>query len=146
MLTPNELREIGERCEKATPEPWVLEDWVIVTPDDLEVEELDDFPNGQWLDNRRFLAASRQDIPALLAHIREQATEIDRLTRELAEARATLQRLSEVSSLEAEWGHGATKLYTSADVWVVRRRKGDTHDEYPTLVAALSGPAKGGRK
>ncbi len=78
-MTPEQLAEIRARCDKATRGPWRVEaeqgaiamgegkvfDWIAQTWPKCE----EDFPNAT--SNGRFIAHSRQDIPALLAYIAE---------------------------------------------------------------------------
>lgn len=61
MMTPEELKEIKERADKATPGPWSMEHC--------------DYALGGFLDDL-FIAHAREDIPKLVA-------EIDRLRKAL---------------------------------------------------------------
>jgi len=82
-MTPEELKEIDERADKATPGPWTTETpkkdedgWtqgvsVASTGRGSIIYSLTEggaFPYN----DRYFIAHARTDIPALLAHIREQ--------------------------------------------------------------------------
>lgn len=73
-MTETELDAIRARCNTATPGPWEVingSEFIIVDSDGTVACT---YKGGQS-DNGKFIAAARQDIPALLEHI-------DRLTRE----------------------------------------------------------------
>lgn len=79
MLTPKELAEIRERAEKASPGPWA-------TSDDMTWDTTVRGPSmtiydegGHTREDADFIAHSRQDIPALLAHIEQLEGEIKKL-------------------------------------------------------------------
>jgi hypothetical protein len=98
-LTADELREIAEREQKATVGPWKFMNWSIATLVGSESEVCNfgihndthcisgDEPMG---DDKEFIAASRTDIPRLLAHIKaleeEYQREINRLNCKVKEA------------------------------------------------------------
>ena len=84
MLTPERLREIKERCERATPGPWEVEGrggahmngardyYIVVRGGDIRNASL-------WtLEDAEFAAHAREDVPALVA-------EVERLWRILSE-------------------------------------------------------------
>ena len=78
MLTPERLREIKERCERATPGPW----WVDGDPGYAErsrasLGKIDGVliwgPPGETVGgeaaNAQFVAHAREDVPLLVAEI-----------------------------------------------------------------------------
>lgn len=81
MLSDAELIEIEQRAEAATPGPWFARDgaygWEVFAADvpaDIIVEvALSDGRDGP------FIAASRTDVPALIAALREARAERDAL-------------------------------------------------------------------
>ncbi len=62
MLTPEQITEIRKRAERATPGPW----WVSFGNRGCYVKDVDREEDAV------FIANSRKDIPALLAHIDAQ--------------------------------------------------------------------------
>ena len=83
-MTPEELKEIENRCNKATPGPWIL-----IPPDDTtphwyvsrRLGEVEGFYiscmfNGK--DDAVFVALSRETIPKLLEYIKELESKISR--------------------------------------------------------------------
>ncbi len=98
-MTPEELKEIEERCAKATPGPWKAchggtcscsQIWSQST--DVPVAEV---TRGEWGDpglpygkipeeiaqaNSLFIAHAREDVPKLLEYIKELQYEIDMLS------------------------------------------------------------------
>lgn len=80
-LSTEELREIRERCEKATQGPWVVDgtNAVVWGPDAQIIFVLD--ANGDP-DNDEFAAHAREDIPRLLDEIETLRAERDSI-REL---------------------------------------------------------------
>ena len=96
-MTPEELKEIEERCNKATPGPWrachegtcsCSQIWSQSA--DVPVAEI---TRGEWGDpglpygkipekiaenNSLFIAHAREDIPKLLSHIKELESQIPR--------------------------------------------------------------------
>lgn len=84
MLTDEQLQEIEARCEAATSGPWETDykkRYVFTLPDDSQkmVAELR-ISGGEISDvkvacNAVFFAHTRQDVPSLLAHIRELEAE-----------------------------------------------------------------------
>ena len=110
-MTDAELKAIRERCEAATPGPWIIDPaegvrfaWVVRDEDDIDdlgladgICILPDEARGgtdNASNNGIFLAHARTDIPALLA-------EVERLKAENA-------RLEEwgLDWMEAEYRHG----------------------------------------
>ncbi len=87
MLTPEELKAIRERAEKAT-----AGEWNIRTTDygsmDIYADSLECIAGGTETgaiyeeNNAAFIAHSREDIPALLTHIQELEAKLSR-AREL---------------------------------------------------------------
>jgi hypothetical protein len=81
-MTPEELKEIEERCNKATPGPWQTlppDDttplWYISRkPGEAEGFYISCLFNGK--DDALFVAHSREDIPALLSYIKELESRI----------------------------------------------------------------------
>lgn len=83
-MTPEELNTIRERCEKATPGPWTTDRptkpsdpdefsrWVAICGLGGRTGVFADPPGGQfpWND-AQFIAHAREDIPALLDHIKD---------------------------------------------------------------------------
>lgn len=88
-MTTQELKNIEERCEKATPGPW--EDEVHHWGDTVVEADISDcrvrissLEIGSRLeDMAEFILSSRTDIPALLAHIKAQDEEIEKLKNAL---------------------------------------------------------------
>jgi len=77
-MTPNieavrkRLAEIRERAEKATPGEWRLSgcDWIWSRPGSVEIGIMNcttPSSESKCLENGQFIAASRTDVPALLA-------------------------------------------------------------------------------
>jgi hypothetical protein len=89
ILTDADLAEIEKRAEAATQGPWdsppwvdTLDRWTIHTvrgERDGAVGYLPSFATANSEADRTFIAASRTDIPALLATIRSDRKEIARL-------------------------------------------------------------------
>jgi len=83
-MTSDELKEIRERVEKATPGPWWVwaDDRGYMSVCRTEGKPLQVPMGCQSVEVRRadaeLMAQSRQDIPKLLSHIQEQADEIER--------------------------------------------------------------------
>lgn len=103
-----DIEGIRERAAAATPGPWevtadggtIRADYPSGTPGDCAVivEDSRDFhdPDGPRTEDMEFLAAARQDVPALLAVI-------DHLTEKHAEALAlAMRRGEEISRLHGE--------------------------------------------
>jgi len=109
-MTEEELEAIEAREEAATPRPWETlirnENWKITyyvsMPNDilkvssyiLEDHEREDGNYRFVNDNAEFIAHARQDVPALIAEVKHQNAEIERLTRERDAAVADLRRSS----------------------------------------------------
>ncbi len=72
-MTEEELSAIEARVEKATPGPWEGRDGCVVAPEYIVTEGVfevvDSFRSG-FEHNAAFIAASRQDVPALCAELR----------------------------------------------------------------------------
>lgn len=101
MLTEDELKAIEERERAATEGPWtyrpedasgpsdVGKDWGPAFQSICDVQDSDfsDVPlteqKQETTANGEFIACARTDIPALLAHIREQAAELDKVRGEI---------------------------------------------------------------
>lgn len=97
-----ELRAKGERASKATAAPWrgragqyspevVLSDGVVWSPDvSPQVWECDDEEDGcpeiarEWLETAHFIAAAREDVPALVAEVRSFRQALVRLVDAVA--------------------------------------------------------------
>lgn len=96
MLTPDQLNEIRERCEKATEGPWnVTGESALTAPGYKEFA-----PSDEDLD---FIANSRTDIPALLAHIAEQDSRIERLEEVAKETMRRFDNGDEAEALEFDF-------------------------------------------
>lgn len=71
MLTADELAQIEARALLAHGGPWVAVDHVVMGPVLVRIAECwirgSSYP---WRENTEFIAHARQDIPALLAHVR----------------------------------------------------------------------------
>jgi len=119
-MTEQELQEIKERSEKATPGPWTYVPGELI--EDGADSYYEDAPNIKgpftvdmdeyWAlgeNNADFIAHSREDVPALLAEVERQITiasefadrfskaafELGRTSRKLAEANLEIKRLNE---------------------------------------------------
>ena len=108
-----DIDAIKERCEAATPGPWVLSDDERI-PARIHAKTNDLKIGGkQFLCTKviaemvyqetdaRFIAHARQDIPELLTAYEEQAAEIERLNEELCRAKFLADAM--------------TKMYAAAD-------------------------------
>jgi hypothetical protein len=110
------VAEIGERAEKATPGPWVA--WVgscdveakrhlnnefVSTCADPDTEFEDDDISEEALKQRQlnayFIAASREDVPYLLALVQAQ----EREAAEIAEINAALRRKIHIVEGHNQW-------------------------------------------
>ena len=77
ILTDQELKEISDRCSKATNGPWISyvegrdhvsgSNFIMTGLDDNRGEDIELF--GATIDDQDFIAHARQDIPKLLAEI-----------------------------------------------------------------------------
>ena len=84
-MTPEELKAIEERCNKATPGPWTVDehwDTYIWGPNkEMIAQKIVDIRGvGERLpikENMEFVAHSREDVPALLAYIEELEYEVN---------------------------------------------------------------------
>jgi len=97
-LTIKELEAIKQRAEKATEGPWKTtplhqrgrpepSGYLVTLPDAVSV----DYPL-LCKTNAEFIAASRTDVPALVA-------EVERLKKEVAEYKNTLVRIANVAGI-----------------------------------------------
>jgi hypothetical protein len=81
-LTNQEIREIEERAEKATPGPWKLSRGAQADAYAIEGEAWTiahvKFVRTETEANAELLAHSRQDIPKLIAALRETQAQRDR--------------------------------------------------------------------
>ncbi len=86
MLTTEELATIRQRCDEAPPGPWHRAGDSLDDVNGRTFGEaaggFDTMAHDTWCDALDFLAASREDVPALLAHIELLQAEVQRLTRE----------------------------------------------------------------
>lgn len=110
MLTAEQLNAIKERAEKATAGPWeyVEFDNVIITLDDdyhfaMEVAE----EVGHGFDGP-FIAHAREDIPALIAEVEDQAKTIKSLRKELLRATEILDDSYELLCDSIYYDHPTT--------------------------------------
>jgi len=88
-MTNEELQAIKARCDAATPGPWIQTPFTHNNPymsirlrrqsDPRLYDVMRDMGWGKNRDNSIFIAHSRQDIPALLAHVEAQAARIKAL-------------------------------------------------------------------
>ena len=90
-MTPEELKAIENRCNKATPGPWTTDRptkpsdpdefsrWVAICGLGGRTGVFADPPGGQspWND-AQFIAHAREDIPALLDYIKELEARISK--------------------------------------------------------------------
>jgi hypothetical protein len=107
ILTPAELDEIQARVNKATEGPWEYSCGIIsqnVAPFDSIVDLEDNYhPLGNYqtliLDesNAAFIAHARTDIPRLLATVRSQAGEIERMWKAEPMQPLTLNQLKSMN-------------------------------------------------
>ncbi|WP_276914028.1 hypothetical protein [Aneurinibacillus aneurinilyticus] len=119
LLKPEELREITERERKATPGPWSFEKGAVITehPDhqavsvwwngrDRDICLLND--GGEYISNINidedalFIAASRTDIPRLLAHIEALQAQLSSL--------CSIGDLGVITSLQTNQAHMAEHI------------------------------------
>ena len=74
-MTEQEIKEMRDRCEKATPGPWESGSWIIANEVAVaEIVILDD--DAETEGNSSFIANARADLPRAL-------NEIERLTQDL---------------------------------------------------------------
>jgi hypothetical protein len=81
MLSKQQVDEIAARAEKATPGPWhctkgMLLKWYVYSQNDdlgFALQELHPHDGREWAtrESAEFIAASRADVPALCATVRE---------------------------------------------------------------------------
>ncbi len=101
-----DLAAIAERCEKATPGPWVAgrpdmativdgidSKWIYGPKGETESSEYlavaSGHIDGPWervMANAEFIAHSREDVPALLAHVARLESELSRLRSGMVES------------------------------------------------------------
>lgn len=130
---PLDLDAIAARCAAATPGPWTLRNgwgWGpasdglmrfvrIATPDHDSVLSAPDV-TGELAATRgdaEFIAAARQDIPALLAEVRQLRTIAAVTAAELTSARAEVEHLrAEVAELRTRLG-AADMLADAVRTW-----------------------------
>ncbi len=86
------LAQIRQRCEAATPGPWVEEDGFILTAAGQRM--VADFV--PFSANSEFMAAARDDVPYLLAEIERLRAEVARLEAKSKALRAECSDLWEV--------------------------------------------------
>ena len=116
-------QEARERCEAATPEPWLAEGGNILTGAKVPLALSMSFANA------RFVAHARSDLPAALEAIKSMertvATEFDRA--EDAECRLA----SALEALEETHGRGEV-LWRTLEEWLLLQRifGGSTSEEY----------------
>lgn len=77
-MTPEELKAIRERCEKATPGPWIDDGYRIHLrnregPVFFEHKHNENFGRSDG----EFICRSREDIPALLTYIDELEAQLE---------------------------------------------------------------------
>ena len=88
-MTDQELAAIEDRAEAATPGPWSWHGKAVIKPGDLG--EYEDIVCGEGgtpygIKNAvdgQFIAHSRQDIPALIARVRQLESEIEEMGENL---------------------------------------------------------------
>lgn len=78
-MTPEELSELEELSNKATPGPWVAEGDKVVAP----CPYYDDITTYLFPNDTLFIAAARNAIPKLIARVRELEVERDELKKEV---------------------------------------------------------------
>lgn len=109
MVTPlsdERIAEMRERCDKATPGPWSVDEesgdvWVPSIWRSVAIIEDLDLPLVNPAADRAFIAAARQDVPDLLA-------EVERLRARVAEHESTAAALNYIEAMrELEAGDGA---------------------------------------
>lgn len=81
-MTEQELKEIEERANKATPGPWRVDESlpnVYIRHDGIgwPIASMFHTANGPWKENAEFIAHARTDIPALLADNERLRAELD---------------------------------------------------------------------
>lgn len=119
---PAWVGEIEERAAKATPGPWESDAGLpygvrprIVGAGSLIAEVgnavLD---QDRWEADAAFIAASREDVPRLLALVREQAAEIDRLRRREAHF-AQVLGVADGGQYRADWEAPLTRILAERD-------------------------------
>lgn len=136
-MTPEQLDEIRQRADAATPGPWSAYreardfgfsyDCLIKTPyldprdcgDGITLryggivncirDEENEKKNARCLLDAAFIAHARADIPALLAHIAEQDAQLDA-------ARAEVERLREVLTVVTEQAEGMIAMLYQQDL------------------------------
>jgi hypothetical protein len=94
-MTKDQLNQIRERCDKATPGPWRVGNNTITDRHHGEESVVDDIrvivrrevyggpADGQTYADIRFIAHTRQDVPALLDYVAELEAKIAGLESEV---------------------------------------------------------------
>jgi hypothetical protein len=97
-LMPDELAAIRERVEAATPGPWEWEEWraAINAPPDTRANSI--VYCVMYEDDGPFIAASRTDIPRLLATVDADQQRITALQAERDAYRAIVERVADLDS------------------------------------------------
>jgi len=105
MLTKEQLAEIEQRAKKATPGPWEYDGMAYVWADGFYIFETRGFgyftTHGMTKDeaekqmdsNSIFCSHAREDIPALLEHIRELEAQLAKEKRRAERAVNVLERI-----------------------------------------------------
>jgi hypothetical protein len=75
-MNKEELQAIKERCEKATPGPWEIDENLLVSHN--FDENYCEYVSDNWdKDNAEFIAHAREDIPLLLVEINGLTAELE---------------------------------------------------------------------
>lgn len=130
-MEENQLKEIEERCKKATPGPWIENEsstYTYVRTRDGEsyiCSALD-------RDNSKFIAHSRKDIPRLLAHIKTLHNVIASqklfLDGDMEQIKMLNGAIRELESRIPRWIPVAERSPEEPNVqYFVRFREGDMH-------------------
>jgi len=105
-MTNDELNAIEARCEKATPGPWkslitASGEYWIAALGDSDHDYREDFEpifessgrESNFKADAKFVAANRQDVPRLLAKVRQQKKDLEYYRRKAEGATSQLERL-----------------------------------------------------
>lgn len=90
-MTPEHRAEIRARVDATTSGPWTVRDLYVIAPGDVHIADFEWLADGdeEWAEfqaNAVFVAAARQDVPALV-------DEVEQLRAALAEVKLrTVQR------------------------------------------------------